>query len=615
MASQFTALLNQGPRFDSKGFWDSFISFCDSPNKLTGTLSAKGKEKLCDAIRYAGTTNDTNIRCALAVNKFILRTVEEIEFQSLFTQADVSFFTTLSNYVKQILLKVPQSYEDLKSDLFRILDVLYRKDCVFKTETLPSVSTTIINIVIGNRSKGKSLLLLTSLFLNRFIDEPCIREALHAVLPKFEQAITNCCYPFLQLRLINIACRSQLQIQCIPNLSSIPLNEKFNEAVHPVLEKINKSSSSIITLPISKAILTDGQQLEEGWIDIGTEDLLMIDLKEEFIESDYQSISSLTYENQVLQIFFDGADQDAQNIQETSLEVYLKNPISEEMRSVIFARLSNGESQNDYIVEQPPMTNSQRIRSSVAMYNPIHAQVSQPTQIDEGLFNESKSIDQYEVDSIIQEIPPPIINQDSESTEDIEEQSSPPPPIINDDEPIYRSPQKKIKVPSFELKVGQNNYFVENVAGVSEKIGSGLDALTKHRMDAVELFGNSINQSVSSFKDDIRTTMRDREHGTMKQLDSAKSRFTSNIQNFKRKEAAMHQNLIGYEDETKEIASKITEIQRRIRTRFQEQRLNLEEVLKTLRKQVRNQQESEDLNDFDDLDVPIKRKRGRKYRD
>ena len=61
-----------------------------------------------------------------------------------------------------------------------------------------------------------------------------------------------------------------------------------------------------------------------------------------------------------------------------------------------------------------------------------------------------------------------------------------------------------------------------------------MNSLTKGQLDQIDLFTESLNRRVESFKQDLQSTLRERENGSLKQLDTAKARFLENIKSFKR---------------------------------------------------------------------------------
>ena len=98
---------------------------------------------------------------------------------------------------------------------------------------------------------------------------------------------------------------------------------------------------------------------------------------------------------------------------------------------------------------------------------------------------------------------------------------------------------------------------------------------------------------MNSLHEDIKNTLRDREHGSIKQLELSKQQFQSNIQKFKRKESTIQQTLIGFEEESKQMGDKIVSIQKKIRTEIQNHQIDLENELKRLKKLIRKNAEEE----------------------
>lgn len=284
------------------------------------------------------------------------------------------------------------------------------------------------------------------------------------------------------------------------------------------------------------------------------------------------------------------------------------------------------------------------VKSSVAMYIARDAQMpSYSSQIDENLFTDFKSstnsidpqkvsempvaelnTDDYaEQDSIIVESPPPpsidmnmsmnisISNVDTSENGGVEEEDTEEEADANSHKSRNgKHTKKKVVIieeaskprkPQFDIS--QDDILLKHTSIVSERICAGIDALTKQRMDCVDHFGEQIQHHVDSFKDDIKTAEKDKEHCSVKQLELSKQKFQANIQQFKKKEAAIQQTLSSIEEETKQFSSKITEIQRKMRSEIQKRRLDLEKQLKNLRKMIRKNDRSLDQEDDESSDL------------
>ena len=148
-----------------------------------------------------------------------------------------------------------------------------------------------------------------------------------------------------------------------------------------------------------------------------------------------------------------------------------------------------------------------------------------------------------------------------------------------------------------ETKVEQD-YFGQYPQRVATVLENGMNSLTKGQLDQIDLFSENLHRRVEAFKEDLQSTLRERENGSMKQVDSARARFLENIQSFKRREAGIHQSLNAYEESTKTIAQKLTHLQRMMRQEVQKHKENLETELANLRKIVR--QDDDESNDEDD---------------
>ncbi|OHT13059.1 hypothetical protein TRFO_03483 [Tritrichomonas foetus] len=294
------------------------------------------------------------------------------------------------------------------------------------------------------------------------------------------------------------------------------------------------------------------------------------------------------------------------------------------------------------------------MKSSIAMYYNFDAQPkSQSSQLDECLFtDESATMATESTEAVKSSIPDPEsteANSTIANDNEFDSIASPPPPSIaidlrtdpqnepeneneNDTEIENEEPEsvkvvekeketkvvkglrqiqkktttsppkketKSKKISKFESE--QDEIISRHTERVSEKITAGIDALTKQRMDSIDNFEGQIARYVDSFKDDIKTTLQDREHGSINQIEASKQKFQNNIQQFKKKEGLMHQTLTGIEEENKQMSSKITGIQRTMRDKTQQLRLDLENELKNLRKKVRRKDTIRDnSDDFDE---------------
>jgi hypothetical protein len=298
----------------------------------------------------------------------------------------------------------------------------------------------------------------------------------------------------------------------------------------------------------------------------------------------------------------------------TPITLRFESSLSPDQVNLIFARISQGESQPQNLSE--PVVESghessvsaqdslPRPKSSIAVFQVHDTRNTQPQSVTTELFAqpEPSSDDQPE------ELPPPLIQKagSTGSSPIVESRPSPPPPTIEQPrEPETRpNPEPPRHRRPIQYEPDLDNALKEHSSQIADKIVSGIEALTKSRLDGTNRFGQLIGASVDTLKEDIRTTMCDREHGSLKQLEASKELFQGNIQQFKRKAASMHQTLVGFEQDTQAMSAKITAIQRKVRKEIQQRRIDLENELKKLRKLIRNQNKADDsdLSDEEPID-------------
>ncbi|KAH0790448.1 hypothetical protein GPJ56_005744 [Histomonas meleagridis] len=236
-------------------------------------------------------------------------------------------------------------------------------------------------------------------------------------------------------------------------------------------------------------------------------------------------------------------------------------------------------------IEKPktkPKPKAKPPKSSIALF--LHPDSQKSTQIiDECLFSEEIKEENE---------PPSMTIEENNQMYNEEEKEIESPPIISiemNEKSTEFIEKEKTQQDNIQEEEEKDNFLESHINQVLDKINSGINTLTRQRLEMVDHFGQKLNSIVDSLHEDIRTTLRDREHGSIKQLEISKQQFQANLQKFKRQESQMQQTLIGFENETRQMSEKIVNIQKTIRNELQNHRINLEEELKRLRKMIRTQ--------------------------
>ncbi|EAY20038.1 hypothetical protein TVAG_365460 [Trichomonas vaginalis G3] len=290
-------------------------------------------------------------------------------------------------------------------------------------------------------------------------------------------------------------------------------------------------------------------------------------------------------------------------------------------------------------VAPPEMVNKEetiqkpnKVRSSIAMFVPDKEREQQQTvQLEDtnDLFEDNFSDNDSIAKSVDSNIIPPQqqIEQKIESIieeEEDEDDSTYQPPVESIPSPVEESSESQEYEPSpplLEINIGQslvaekssktqeetakndsppsspkqlmpsvtdNNVFGELPMNVSNCLEGGLKSLSLTTLEHVKVFSELLKRHVDRFRDDMTAKIRERETGSVKQLETSKSNFQDNILVFKRKEASIHQSLNGFEDKTREISAQLTSLQKSMRQNISSHRKALEAKLAMLRKQARN---------------------------
>lgn len=260
---------------------------------------------------------------------------------------------------------------------------------------------------------------------------------------------------------------------------------------------------------------------------------------------------------------------------------------------------------------------SRFVRSSIAMFVPQsnieHTSIAMENGND--LFRDSV------------DIPPNTFQGESITTpEDSQTEEEPSPPLLDinignavqevlpipEDAPNKKELKEKLEIieqrmsPPSSPGVSVKEYdgcFGMIPQNISSCLESGLKHLTANSMEQVKIFSELLRRHVDRFVDSMQSKIKERETGSVKQLDVAKSNFQENILGFKRREATIHQSLNSYEDKTKEILANLNQINKSWRSGFQGHRKDLESKLTQLRRRARN--DSSDDSDSENSEEMI----------
>ena len=278
------------------------------------------------------------------------------------------------------------------------------------------------------------------------------------------------------------------------------------------------------------------------------------------------------------------------------------------------------------------------VRSSIALFVPENLQNGRNAPVLEGtndLFQGSDDLysDSYDgsfkpdVDSITSpestmysddESPPPIEidmvaydkdqSQLTENTTQNEQKKEEEPK--EDDENVRKKKAKQEKKIEKDVNIREeaisepdaveevSPYFGQYPQRVAATLENGMKTLTKNQVEQIEIFKESLHRRIESFKEDLKNSVKEREIGSMNQLNTSKVKFLENIQSFKRREAGIHQSLLSYEESTKTIAQKLSLFQKSIKQEVHKHKQTLEEELSKLRKMIGQDDESES-DDFE----------------
>jgi hypothetical protein len=607
-------ILGQNMKANTSEFWNSVDRSLSEKSPLIGRLTAKAKQKLSDIFRHSISSPNPQFTIQIVIS-LIQRFSQSPVFLENFGHNDSVFYSTFTAFVSRVLNKPSDGpYGKLKTDLLIALDALYREPSVLREETAKGVLITIIPM-LKNVNDTQSPVVASVAFIHKLIQNI---EGLTAVIAAnaalFMAAFEGCQSPRLQMQILRIMWTSQVKTTRFSLVHDEDAD--FVDTVHQKIAALNDGvGCGILTLSIHGIDFPSGECTGHGWVDFGMTDLVLY-YDSKILPIPFECIQGLNMNGAdalliELESGFAGMGPGSSEIR-----LRFESALSSEQVNLIFARISQGESQPQNFSDATHLNTDvdsdiardssvvavdsfTRRKSSIAVFQIPDAQNTQMDPVSASLFAESQDLSDKEPE----EPPPPLIQgiPSSGSSPVIESRPtapSPPPPTI-DQHPEGELEQMRHRQP-VQYEPDHDDAILVHSAQIADKISSGIDTLTRTRLDSINRFGQVIGSSVDRLKDDIRTTMRDREHGSVKQLDASKAMFQENIHQFKRKAASMHQTLIGFEQDAQAMSAKITAIQRKVRKEIQQRRIDLENELKKLRKLIRNQHKGDDSDPSDE---------------
>jgi hypothetical protein len=612
--SQLLDLLGQSIKTTAVEFWNTLDHALTRNAPITGRLTAKAKQKLVDIFRHSVTSTNPQFTIHVVIT-LMQRMAQSPEFIENFGRNEPIFYSTFTSFVSRVMSKPSEGeYVKLKTDLLVTLEGLYREPSVLREETAKGVLITIIPM-LKNVNDVQNPVIVSVAFIHKMIQNiDALKSVIVANAALFIAAFESCQSPRLQMQILTIMWFCQLKTTKFSLAHD--QDADFVEVVHRAIAPINDGvGMGILTLPIQSIDFPTGEVTGHAWADFGMADVVLY-YADTIMPVSFEFIQGLNMSgSDALAIEL---DRSFPGMGEGSSVVTLRfeSSLSPDQVNLIFARISQGESQPQNMSDAAAEVDSQpahgsfigtrdssqpRPKSSIAVFHFPDAQTTQTIPADPGIFAESGVISDDEPE----ELPPPFIQDavSAASSPALAAPPSPPPPTIAAEQ---EQPSESLRHRQpVEYHPDRDDALRGQSALIAEKLSAGIEALTRSRLDGVNRFGGTIAVSVDTLKEDIRTTMRDREHGSMKQLEASKDMFQGNIQQFKRKAASMHQTLVGFEHETQAMSAKITEIQRMVRKEIQQRRIDLENELKKLRKLVRSHNRGSDSEPSDDdaLDI------------
>ena len=573
--------LGQSTPAHTNAFWENLDKAVVDKQVISGQPTQKMSQKLCDALRQANTSEDRLKRIPIAI-ELLKRLVENVKFLDGLAELNGVLSSVFAAFVSRVLSQPSDKlYIPMKIELIKTVDELFGCECKLKESSAKGVVGGVIQ-VLKSVNEEVELVVATLNFLFKVVGSmPSVHDVVCSSSQVFAQAVKECVETKTWMKLLNIMWSANIY----PHT-----HETFLECLPDIAKKL--TSDSILLFDVDRTNFIECAQGSCMLLIVGLDDLVLVN-GGSFIGLPFDAVEGINLSATNLLTL--EISSDFQDFQGETIEIHLATKPTSEQVKMLFVRISKGESQPDISSSDETVheeTTQTRPKSSIAMFM-ADAQVTDTC--DESLFSE---LPQQQPDE--QDAPPPVLDigadTASSSPDILASKESPPPPAIENPEPY----SFKIVPP----KLDKDSFLDKFTVSLTEKITAGIDSLTKSRMECIDRFGQRVTSSVDTFKEDIRTTVRDREHGSMKQLEISKDKFLANIQQFKRKAGSMHQSLLGIEEDSQKMIEKITDIQKTLRRELQQRRISLESELKRLRKMIRSQnddEESDPIEDFDDV--------------
>ena len=338
------AFLSSATKFQDPAFWDSFKDTLLSPSCFSEELSNKDKQKIIEIIRHSITSNYW-FMCSSIVVDWLKNMSKNPDFiDNNFRKEDQMVFATIASFAAQILSKQePNEINALKDDLISCLDEMCNKSLVVKHEAMPKFIKSLINL-FKFPNGDQNLISKTLQIIYQHLKQ---NDNLISIIQTEGQILFDAAKEMesakAQLQLFNI-----LWIACarIKETSFAHKDDSlFIPSVHKISMKFNNGVKAyIITLQCQSIIFSDGTSLNQSWIDIGSNDL-MICGEERILNIPFDFIDGLDAQNNVLTLLINNSFQEIGSIQEKKITINLLKKPSGKLTSQIFSRISRGESQ------------------------------------------------------------------------------------------------------------------------------------------------------------------------------------------------------------------------------------------------------------------------------
>ena len=566
------AALAQPAPAHTNAFWDHLDKAVCEKQTISAQPTQKMSQKVCDILRQANTSEDRLRRIPIAI-ELLKQLIENVSFLDGLVESNGVLSSVFSSFVSRVLSHPSDSnYMPMKIELVKALDALFGTECKLKSSA-KAITGGLLQVLKSVNEQEELVTVTLNLTFKLVANVPDTHDVICSNSQVFSQAAKECVETRTWMKLLNIMWSANVY----PHTRGT-----FLECLPDIVKSI--SSDSILLFDVDKTNFIKCATGSKMLLIVGLDDMVLVN-GDSFIALPFDAVDGINLDATNLLTLDINAD--FPDFQGDTMEIHLATKPSSDQVKMLFVRISKGESQPDVSSSDEPAqpeTTQARPKSSIAMFM---ADTQVTDTCDESLFSEAPQ-NQNEQDA-----PPIVVDMGADSASSSPDlrasKESPSPLEIENPEPY-----------SFQIvppKLEQDAFLQKFTLSLTEKITAGIDSLTKSRVECIDRFGQRVTSSVDTFKEDIRTTVRDREHGSMKQLEISKDKFLANIQQFKRKAGSMHQSLLGIEEDTQKMLEKMGEIQKTLRRELQQRRIGLESELKRLRKMIRSQNNDEDDSD------------------